>query len=238
MGRYKKHKFDIGDIFGTWKVKKEVNKKKHTYLCECVECHRKKEINKYKLINGIYAPCKACKGIIKINSTKISKYWNTSLNGRLTTNINVMKKYWFRCENNHNFRSTIKDFDLKNCPSCKSLMLENKNKQEARMFVSMILDNLNYNYEDDKENYIVLLDDKLVFKFTEFDRNEKFKKYFENENSYIKIIAREAKIESDLKDLGFEIVKIEVSEDYLKNISTISEILKQKLKLNLTKLEK
>lgn len=225
---------EIGEKFTTWEVIALADPKKYRYLCRC-SCGNEKEFYKYVLRRNIYGLCKSCNPAIVKNLNKIKTHWNSELNKTPFTkaqDFNVSKRYWFICKNNHNFKSTLRDFSLDHCCSCRDKVKGSNDKEiffEAALTLFKelfeVIEVIDYN--------IKIPQLKALITFTDEDRDKAFKNYYKNEIEYLKALEKQETIIESFKTKGYNTYEIFIVNNYNKNIDTVSNLM-----LKLTKLVK
>lgn len=217
----------IGKIFSSWKVIELVDKKTYRYKCQCIHCGTEREFIKYNLLKGKYKCCS--KDCIQqtINLKTIKDHWSCELNGFMLNSlsqINLSKKYWFICNNNHNFKCRISDFSLEKCLGCKT---NNKSESNVDSFVRLFknsLDELGINYNEPMQN-VLRIDSRAMFvHIREADRYKTIKKYFDNEKKYLHELQKLDIIREEQRTLNFEFKEIHV---YSKKIDTLMNLRKE-----------
>lgn len=222
----------IGEVFGTWKVVSLIDSKNHIYKCKCEDCGNEKEYSKYILRYNKYGLCKSCNPKIFRNLNKIKIHWNSELNKTPFTKLqdfNPAKKYWFICNNNHNFKSNLKDFSLENCCSCRDKV---KGSHEKELFFSTAISLCTDLYDSIEiiDYNIKIPSIKALIVFSDEDKDTAFKKYYKSEVEYIKALEKQENIISSFEQEGYIVYNVFIVNNYEKNIDTIS-----KLMVNLTK---
>lgn len=217
---------NIGESFSTWKVISIVDPKKYKYLCRC-SCGNEKVFNKYVLRKGLYGLCKSCNPSVTRNLNKIKIHWNSELNKTPFTkpqDFNVSKQYWFICENNHNFKSNLRDFSLDKCCSCRDKV---KSSNEKIVFFKALTELfLELGIEIIIDEYNIKIPNlKALIVITDEDRDSSFKKYYKNELEYLKALEKQdSMVEQSIKE-SYTIFKIFIVDDYKKNIDTLGKLM-------------
>lgn len=221
----------IGELFGTWKVVSLIDSKKHLYKCKCVDCGNEKEYNKYILRYNKYGLCKACNPKIVRNLSKIKIHWNSELNKTPFTKVqdfNPGKRYWFICNNNHNFKSTLKDFSLKNCCSCRDKLSGSQDKDLFFASTKSLCSDL-FDHIETFDYNIKIPSIKALIVFSDEDKDSAFKKYYKSEIDYLKAVEKQENIITSFEQEGYTVYEIFIVNNYQKNIDTISRLM---VKLN------
>lgn len=222
-----KKNFDIGSRFSTWEVIELVDSKRYKYLCRCVDCGNTKIFNKYYLIKGNYGLCKGCNPTINKDVKIIARHWNSELNGQPFTklqDLDMGKNYWFICNKFHNFKSTIKNFSLDRCCSCKD-NTSNSNDKILLYNSTLLAAKDLYKEVTNKEYYIVINDIKALILFREKDLDTSFRNYFSSESKYLEYLQEEKSIKEEYIKEGFKIYIIKVEKNYKENIDSVGKLM-------------
>lgn len=220
-----KKSFNIGDKFLSWEVIECVNPKKYRYLCRC-SCGKEREFNKYNLLRGSYAPCKECGHAHLSNTALIRKHWNTELNGQHFTkaqDFNLSTSYWFICENGHNFKSTIKDFALHKCLSCKNEFKSNTPRMMLMEFATALFQKI---YGEVRiEGFAVIVPKaKKSFYIIESDRFSNYRNYYKSEDDMVNDSVNIRKSQMDLIGLGYVTRTFNLSsKSFKKNVDSFTK---------------
>lgn len=222
-------KFDIGQVFLGWEVVEEADHINYRYKCRCVSCGKVKIFNKYTLTRGRFSPCKDC-GHKFINVDLIRKHWNTELNGKVFDDpekFNIDRKYWFICDNNHSFKSALKNFSLDNCEHCNYEIKEGRVREENFEITQIYFKKLFDGVETIKPNILVIEDVKLLIIVNENDRHTNYKNYYKDESSFLDEFMNEKDIELLYKAKGFKIKRLWVDEKLENTLVSIENIVKE-----------
>ena len=117
---------NIGDKFGTWEIigmEENDRKYNYNYICRC-ECGHKRMIRKDKLVNFTFPLCDRCNsnGLIKQKWDLIKSKWDETVNGKLiVSELEIRKKYMWRCPEGHLYYDTIETLG-DGCPVCYELL--------------------------------------------------------------------------------------------------------------------
>ena len=225
MARVSKKKFNIGDTFLSWKVVKCVNPKKYRYLCQC-ECGNQKEFNKYNLLRGSYSTCKVCACSKLSNVSFIREHWNSELNGQVFTraqDFNLSQSYWFICDNGHNFKSSIKDFDLDKCLSCKKKVKSDKARNTIYTLARGLFDNM-FDSVVELGDYNILLEEiKTVVNFSEVNRFVNYRFYYDSEEELINDATKLLLLEKEYQTMGYNFIRFGVEDSLQKNVDNLTK---------------
>lgn len=223
MKRKSKYKFEIGDMFSSWKVIKCVDKKKYRYLCKC-ECDKEKVFYKYNLLKGKYAPCKNCAHLGEYNLKEIKISWNNELNGCnfKETLVNNNSMFWFKCKKGHNFKSTIKDFSYNKCLSCKKTLDKDFIKEQVLEYLYK-LSALIFNSVESEMGWVIINDIKLAIYIEEKDRRSNFKKYVSSESDLLKEVHILKEKTKEFKEKGYEVEVIKIENNFVRSVDKIQE---------------
>lgn len=217
---------EIGETFHTWTVVAVSDPKKYRYVCKC-SCGNEAIFNKYALRKGFYGLCKSCNPSVVRNLNKIKRYWNSELNKTPFTkpqDFSVSKKYWFLCENNHNFRSSLRDFSLDKCCSCRDKVKSSNEKIIFFKSLVELLQDLGIKIEINDYN-IKIPSLKVIIFVTDDDRDSSFKKYFKSEVEYLKAIEKQQSIIETSINENYKVMEIFIVDDYYKNIDTLGKLM-------------
>lgn len=228
MARKSTKIFNIGDSFLSWKVVECVNPKKYRYKCRC-SCGNEREFNKYNLLRGSYAPCKACNHVYLRNTQLIKKHWNNELNGRIFTkpqDFDLTHSYWFICNNGHNFKSSIKDFNIDRCLSCKCKTKSNHLSTQAIEYATQLFSRVFDKVYVDRFG-VVIGDVNAIVLIVESDRFDSYRNYYSSEEEYIKDVTDRQLFISEYKLKGIKVLKVLVENNLQKNVDTFKRIMVQ-----------
>ena len=223
----RKNKDDfIGRKFLCWEVIKENNDKKYYYTCKC-ECGNKKQFYKYNLLKGSFSLCPTCGNANIKNISIIRKHWNIELNGCLFSNINhfdINKSYWFICNNNHNFKSSIKDFTLSRCLSCKNENNEHSSLTTCFEFSLQLFRKFFKDIVACDNNIAYISSKNLAICFHEENRFSNFRQYYKNELEYLTHMEHIKIVENNFLYDGKEFKYFSVSKNFLENVENLEKL--------------
>jgi len=232
---------DEGMIFGSWKIIAYKAKEKHwSSLCQCTVCGTIKTIARTSLRNNTFQICS--RECIKqvLNLYTIKKHWNCELNAEELdfNSISYDKKFWFRCNKGHNFKSNIKGFSLDKCPKCNKKLLNNpKLLYGVREYYKKVLSAIGFNPLL-ANNVLSIPIVGLYFKefnslilFEEKNKRLSYSNYFTSESSYLSYIDTLYALEKELNALGGQLYIVNTENFISQNVEQISAILKSMLKL-------
>lgn len=178
-------------------------------------------------MNGKYAPCKKC-GHKKISNVPlIRKHWNCELNGKVfldPAQFNLTQSYWFICNKGHNFKSSIKDFDLCKCRGCIEHPPNHPSKTQTMEFLHQYFDSFTDVIE--YEGFILavpLL--KVAIHLHENDRYKSHRNYFNNEEEMLNEVLEIKAFEKDLRMLGFDFTTFEVEKNFKDNVDKLRNLM-------------
>lgn len=220
----KNKKINIGDTFLSWKVKEPDSNKRYYYICECVECGAIRSFCKYNLLKGSYAPCRKCGHKSIGNISKIRRYWNPELNESVFTKIqdyNLTSSFWFLCPNGHNFKSTLKDFNLKNCLSCASNLKSDTAKTQILEYSYSFFKHFCQSVKIDND-CLTVEELRLIIYFVEQDKFTSYRNYFKNESDMFKYINHINLYKANITNSGYTFLEVTITENLNNNIAELN----------------
>ena len=226
MLKKSKFNFNIGDMFSSWQVVECVEPKKYKYLCRC-SCGNERVFYKYNLLRNAYSTCKKCGNKQLKNIRDIKTYWNYELNGCIftsTKDFSMEYPYWFICDNGHNFKSTLKDFSLDKCLSCKCNIKSDKYRVEMLEYAYKFFSTI-YNNVEKTSDVVYVHGAKLVLSFIESDRFISYRNYYCSEEELLDHAMSLKKEELAATSKGYKFIQLEVTNSFEKNVDKISEIM-------------
>lgn len=233
MGRKTKKDFKIGDSFLSWVVIELQDAKKYKYLCRCSECGEERSFNKYNLLRGSYAPCRKCAHLKIKNISLIKKHWNCELNRAIFTkpqDFSLTHSYWFICDKGHNFKSSIKDFSLDRCLSCKNQLKNSTSRTQITEFAleyfNSVFDNV---FLHEELSMITIEHDDIMIDivFNEVDRFTSYRNYYNNEEELINDLTSLKKLEMTSKEQGYQFHLFEVESNFKINVDKLKDLMIQ-----------
>ena len=222
---YLKKNFKVGDVFTTWEVVKCIDSKSYKYLCVCNKCGAEKSFIKYNLLKGSYSLCKSCAPNSIKNINLIRFHWNTELNGISFTkpqDFNLERPYWFICDKFHNFKSSIKDFSLSRCRSCKEKELDSKNKIMIYTIAVKVLKAM-FDIVEDDDCWILIPDLNFALHLIEKDKFSNFRKYFTSERAMLEYLKDNKNRATSYEKQGYTIKEFCLENDFKKDIDNFKK---------------
>lgn len=218
---------NIGETFLSWEVIGLADPKKYKYKVKCTECGKEREFIKYNLLKGSYAPCKTC-GYKKIkNIPLIKKHWNYELNGLMfknPENFSLTHSYWFCCDKGHNFKSSIKDFDLSRCLGCHENPPNHPSKVEAREYALQYFNTVTI--VEEPQPFLLYLDIFKTFIYlVEDDRFATYSNYFKSEAEMLEEIKLINHLNYTTSKDGLGFIKVEITRNLKENVDIFKELM-------------
>lgn len=224
-----KRVLNIGQTFLSWKVIELVNPKKYRYKVRCIECGKEREFIKYNLLKGSYAPCKTCAHKKIKNTSLIRRHWNCELNESVfdkPERFSLTQSYWFICNNGHNFKSSIKDFDLERCLGCKEHPPNHPSKTQAKEYAIQYFKTIT-KVEEPKQFLLYLESFKTFIYIVEEDRFTSYSNYFNSEFEMLGELDYINHLSNAASQKGLDFIKIEVSKNFKKNVDIFKGLMLQ-----------
>lgn len=223
----KKKSISIGEVFLSWEVIELVNPKKYRYKVRCTECGKEREFIKYNLLKGSYAPCKTC-GHKKItNITLIKRHWNYELNGMIfdnPENFSLTQSYWFICNEGHNFKSSIKDFNLDRCLGCHENPPNHPSKVQAKEYAIQYFKTVTR--VDEPQPFLLYLELFRTFIYlVEDDRFATYSNYFKSEAEMLEEIKFIKQLNYATSKDGLGFIKVEIARNLKDNVDKFKELM-------------